>query len=97
MFRRTTFTRTLSLIFVLLILAFIWGNSLLPGTESAAVSGGLAALLERIFGPAANFEQLHHLLGLLTSHPRGLASVAVHPRPGARGVRSARPSTRTRW
>lgn len=62
MFRRTTFTRTLSLIFVLLILAFIWGNSLLPGTESAAVSGGLAALLERIFGPAANFERLHHLL-----------------------------------
>lgn len=60
MFRRTAVTRALSLVLVLLSLAFIWGNSLLPRTESAEMSGSLTALLERIFGPAANFERLHH-------------------------------------
>ncbi len=60
MFHRTAVTRTLSLVLVLFLLAFIWGNSLLPGTESAEMSGSLTALLERIFGPAANFERLHH-------------------------------------
>ena len=35
MFHRTAVTRTLSLVLVLFLLAFIWGNSLLPGTESA--------------------------------------------------------------
>ena len=28
---------------VLLVLCFIWGNSLLPGTESGKISGGLLA------------------------------------------------------
>ena len=66
MFHRTAVTRTLSLVLVLFLLAFIWGNSLLPGTESAEMSGSLTALLERIFGPAANFERLHHYFRKLT-------------------------------
>ena len=31
---------------VLLVLCFIWGNSLLPGTESGKISGGLLAWLK---------------------------------------------------
>ena len=34
---------------VLLVLCFIWGNSLLPGTESGKISGGLLAWLKETF------------------------------------------------
>ena len=32
-------------------LGFIWGNSMLPGSDSAAVSGFVGELLAKIFGP----------------------------------------------
>lgn len=60
MFRRNAFTKTLSLIFVLLILAFIWGNSLLPGAESSDLSGRVIQYLEKIFGPVTNYEKVSH-------------------------------------
>ena len=59
MFRRNSFTKALSLIFVLLILAFIWGNSLMPGAESSDMSGRVVHLLERIFGPVTNFDKVN--------------------------------------
>ena len=34
---------------VLLVLCFIWGNSLLPGAESGKISGGLLAWLKETF------------------------------------------------
>ena len=35
------------------VLAFIWGNSLLPGEQSAEVSNGLSDFIARIFGITA--------------------------------------------
>ena len=35
---------------LLLMLSFIWGNSLLPGSESSELSGRLLMLVKRIFG-----------------------------------------------
>lgn len=43
--------KAISGIFLLLWLGFIWGNSLLPGTDSAAVSGFVGELLSLVFGP----------------------------------------------
>lgn len=60
MFRRNTFTKVLSLLFVLLILGFIWGNSLLPGTESSDLSGRVIAILEKLFGPVTNYGKVNH-------------------------------------
>lgn len=60
MFRRNNITKALSLIFVLLILWFIWGNSLLPGSESSGLSSKVVALLEKIFGPVTNLPKVTH-------------------------------------
>ena len=60
MFRRNTFTKVLSLLFVLMILAFIWGNSLLPGSESSDLSRKVIEYLEKLFGPVTNYSKVHH-------------------------------------
>ena len=44
-------------------LAFIWGNSLLPGSESGELSGGIMAWINSILGlDEAGAEMLHHLI-----------------------------------
>ena len=58
MFRRNNFTKALSLIFLLAILWFIWGNSLMTGADSSNMSGRVVALLEKLFGPATNLEKV---------------------------------------
>ncbi len=72
---RKTKQKWLAGILLLLCLAFIWGNSLLPAEDSGQVSGRLSKLLAYIFGPWAVeaewlFRKLAHfaeftLLGLL--------------------------------
>ena len=49
--KHTAKKKAISGIFLLLWLGFIWGNSLLPGTDSAAVSGFVGELLSLVFGP----------------------------------------------
>ena len=44
-------------------LAFIWGNSLLPGSESGNLSGGIMAWINSILGLGEEgAEMLHHLI-----------------------------------
>lgn len=43
-------------------LAFIWGNSLLPGTESGELSGGILALINSILGLGEEGAEMLHLL-----------------------------------
>ena len=45
----TTRKKRLVLAAVLLVLCFIWGNSLLPGVESDKISGGLLTWLKETF------------------------------------------------
>ncbi len=45
-----------------LTLCFIWGNSLLPGTVSGAVSDWVGAVLSRIFGTALETDAGHGVL-----------------------------------
>lgn len=68
-----------------LTLAFIWGNSLLSGADSSAVSGFAGELLAKLFGPAMLvatplIRKLGHfteflLLGLLLSWNRRLWNI----------------------
>ena len=44
---------TVCLCLILLNLSFIWGNSLLPGPQSAEVSGGIMELLEELLESVA--------------------------------------------
>ncbi len=37
-------------VMLIVVLAFIWGNSLLPGEQSAEVSNGLSDFIARLFG-----------------------------------------------
>lgn len=62
MFRRNKWTKALSLVFTILILWFIWGNSAMSGAESAQVSGKLIHLLEKIFGPVTNLPKVTHYI-----------------------------------
>ncbi len=52
MFQKNTKNRRISLVCILVMLVFIWGNSSLSGEESSEVSGFAAGLLSRIFGDA---------------------------------------------
>lgn len=49
MIRRTRFRMCLCIICLLLIITFIWGNSLLPGTDSGALSNSVNELLQKLF------------------------------------------------
>lgn len=60
MFRRNGFTKAISLIFLIMILWFIWGNSAMSGADSSNLSGKAVALLEKIFGPVTNLEKVTH-------------------------------------
>lgn len=48
---KTNRRRLLAGIVAFMWLGFIWGNSMLPGADSAAVSGFLGELLAKMFGP----------------------------------------------
>lgn len=48
---KTNRRRLLAGIVAFMWLGFIWGNSMLPGSDSAAVSGFVGELLAKIFGP----------------------------------------------
>ena len=41
---------TVCVLLLLLMLSFIWGNSLLPGSQSSELSGGILQLVQKIFG-----------------------------------------------
>ena len=44
-------------------LAVIWGNSLLPGSESGAMSGGMMEVIRSLLGlPESAADMLHHLV-----------------------------------
>ena len=47
---------------VVLTVAFIWGNSLMPGTVSGAISDWAGAVLSRIFGGAVDTVHGHGVL-----------------------------------
>ena len=50
-------------VLVVLNLAFIWGNSLMTGTDSGNLSGGIMAWLNEFLGlDQAGMEILHHLI-----------------------------------
>ena len=48
---KTNRRRLLAGIVAFMWLGFIWGNSMLPGADSAAVSGFLGELLAKMFVP----------------------------------------------
>ena len=48
---KTNRRRLLAGIVAFMWLGFIWGNSMLPGADSAAVSGFVGELLAKMFGP----------------------------------------------
>lgn len=48
--------KRLLLVLTILTLGFIWGNSLMPGTESGAFSDWVSQQLSRIFGGMVNSE-----------------------------------------
>ena len=52
---------TLCSIFLVAILAFIWGNSALPGQESGALSGWVGALLSKVLPFLTTETGLHFL------------------------------------
>ena len=47
--KKTKFRLTLCAILLTAVLAFIWGNSAMPGKESGALSGWLVAFLDKLF------------------------------------------------
>ena len=49
MIKKTGLRMTLCVVCLLLILTFIWGNSLLPGTQSGALSDIIKELLRKLF------------------------------------------------
>lgn len=59
--KRTKFRLTLCVILLVAILAFIWGNSAMPGETSGALSGWVGAILSRIFPFLATENGLHIL------------------------------------
>ena len=74
---KTNRRRLLAGIVAFMWLGFIWGNSMLPGADSAAVSGFLGELLAKMFGPKvleaafflrklAHFTEFSILGGVLT-------------------------------
>ena len=68
--KHTAKKKAISGIFLLLWLGFIWGNSLLPGTDSAAVSGFVGELLSLVFGPwVLEATYLLRKLAILQSSP----------------------------
>ena len=55
--------KIISTVLVALNLALIWGNSLLPGSASGAMSGGVMQLLMELLSiPAEHAELLHHFV-----------------------------------
>lgn len=48
MMKRTPFRLTLCSLFLAAVLAFIWGNSLLPGEDSGEMSGFVGAVLQKL-------------------------------------------------
>ena len=63
MMKRSKIRMTLALALIAVLLAFIWGNSLLPGEISGAFSGWVTELLSRLFGrPPSDAQTGHGLL-----------------------------------
>lgn len=60
MFRRNNWTKACSLIFLILILWFIWGNSAMSGFDSSQMSRRIIRLLEWLFGPVSNLPKVTH-------------------------------------
>ena len=55
--------KNLCTVLILLNLAFIWGNSLVTGEDSGALSGGIVAWINAFLGlDEAGAELLHHLI-----------------------------------
>lgn len=55
-------------VLIVLNLAFIWGNSLMTGTDSGNLSGGIMAWLNAFLGLEPEGEQLLHLLIRKAAH-----------------------------
>ena len=63
MMKRTKIRMALCITLIVLLLTFIWGNSLLPGEVSGAFSRWVKELLSRLFGlPSGDPEAGHGLL-----------------------------------
>lgn len=55
--------RVISMVLIVLNLAFIWGNSLMTGEDSGDLSGGILAWINSFLGfDEAGAELLHHLI-----------------------------------
>lgn len=59
---KTNWKRKALMILVGLTLAFIWGNSLMPGTVSGAISDWFGAVLSHIFGSELDTTHGHGVL-----------------------------------
>ena len=77
---KTNRGRLLAGIVAFMWLGFIWGNSMLPGADSAAVSGFVGELLAKMFGPkvleAAFFLREFSILGGVLAWNAGLWPVS---------------------
>ncbi len=76
MIHRTQKRFWLCVILLAVNLLFIWGNSLLPGSASGALSHWIKAIIERIFSMTPSGEQGHGLLRKL-AHFTEFASLGV--------------------
>lgn len=62
MIRRTRGRMRLCICLLMVNLAFIWGNSLLPGEVSGAISGWVHMLVQAIFPGSGEMQEGHGLL-----------------------------------
>ena len=58
----------LATVLLLATLAFIWGNSMTPGTESHEMSGGILQWISRFLNLSASSEEILHLLIRKAAH-----------------------------
>jgi VanZ family protein len=58
----------LATVLLLATLAFIWGNSMTPGTESHEMSGGILQWISRLLNLSASSEEILHLLIRKAAH-----------------------------
>ena len=60
--------KKIALVLIALNLAFIWSNSMMNGTDSGNMSGGIMAWLNSFLGLAPEGEQMLHLLIRKAAH-----------------------------
>ena len=71
--RSTTTRQRILTGLVVLTLCFIWGNSLMPGTISGAISDWVGAVLSRLFGGVVDTSTGHGVLRKLAHGTEYLA------------------------